>query len=414
MTVASVAVGVAVGVAAPDDAKRRAWWWHRQGLDGSLRGRTPAEVLARSGWARSVGGVGPYLALFARAGTTRADADAAVASLAIHELPAARGCTYVVPAEDFALGLAAGEGFRDAELRTADRLGVTRAEIEALCDAVLAALAGGGALEPDGLRGAVGDRARSLGAAGKAKGLSTTLPLALGQLQARGAIRRVPVNGRLDQQRYAYVRWDPSPLASYSRSAAETRTELARRFFGWVGPATMSELQFFGGLGVKAAREAAAPLGLVPADGRGDRLLLPEDADAYRSVQAAAGPQYALLSSLDAITATRRDVRTLLDPADLEREVLVDTGKIRALGGMADLPSHAILDRGQLIGLWEFDADEGTIAWATFDGRRDAKLEETVAGTEAYVRDQLGDARSLSLDSPQSRRPRVQAIRAMR
>jgi hypothetical protein len=400
--------------AAPAEVRRRAWWWHRQGLDGSLRGRPPAEVLARSGWARSVGGVGPYLALFARAGTTRAEADAALAALAIHELPAARGCTYVLPAEDFALGLAAGDGFRDAELRTAEKLGVTRAEIDTLCDAVLTALGGGAALDPDGLRAAVGDRARSLGAAGKAKGLSTTLPLALGQLQARGAIRRVPVNGRLDQQRYAYVRWDPSPLASYARSAADTRTELARRFFDWVGPATMGELQFFTGLGVRAAGEAAAPLGLVPADAGEDRLLLPDDADAYRRVEAATEPQYALVSSLDAISATRRDVRTLLDPADREREVLVDAGKRRALGAMADLPSHAILDRGRLVGLWEFDADAGTIAWATFDGRRDAALEESVVRTEAYVRDQLGDARSFSLDSPQSRRPRVQAIRAMR
>ena len=401
-------------VTAPADVRRRAWWWHRQGLDGSLRGHGPAQVLARSGWARSVGGVGPYLALFARAGTTRAEADAAVASLAIHELPAARGCTYVLPADDFALGLAAGHGFGDGELRTAEKLGVTRAEIETLCDAVSAAVARGGTLDPDGLRAAVGDRARSLGAAGKAKGLSTTLPLALGLLQARGAIRRVPVNGRLDQQRYAYVRWDPSPLASYARSVADTRTELARRFFEWVGPATMGELQFFTGLGVKAAKEAATPLGLVPADASGDRLLLPDDVDAYRRVEVAAEPQYALVSSLDAISATRRDVRSLLDAADLEREVLVDAGKRRALGGMADLPSHAILDRGRLVGLWEFDADAGTIAWATFDGRRDAALEEAVARTEAYVRDQLGDARSFSLDSPQSRRPRVQAIRDLR
>ena len=58
-----------------DDAKLRAWWWQRQGLDGSLRGASPAAVLERSGWARSVGGVGPYLTLFARAGTSREAAD---------------------------------------------------------------------------------------------------------------------------------------------------------------------------------------------------------------------------------------------------------------------------------------------------------------------------------------------------
>ena len=51
-----------------DEERLRAWRWHRQGLDGSLEGATAAEVLERTGWARSVGGVGPYLTLFARAG----------------------------------------------------------------------------------------------------------------------------------------------------------------------------------------------------------------------------------------------------------------------------------------------------------------------------------------------------------
>ena len=79
-----------------DETKLRAWWSHRQGLDGALEGATPKEVLERAGWARSVAGVGPYLTLFARAGTSREEADRAVKDLQIHELPSARGCTYVV------------------------------------------------------------------------------------------------------------------------------------------------------------------------------------------------------------------------------------------------------------------------------------------------------------------------------
>ena len=39
--------------------KLRAWWSHRQGLDGSVLGRSAAGVLERTGWARSVAGVGP-------------------------------------------------------------------------------------------------------------------------------------------------------------------------------------------------------------------------------------------------------------------------------------------------------------------------------------------------------------------
>src|SRR5690348_9682504 len=105
------------------EGKLRAWWSHRQALDGRLAGAPPERVLAETGWARSVGGVGPYLTLFARAGTSREAADSAVSELRIHELPAARGCTYVLPAEDFALALKAGGGF-EGDMKTALKLGV--------------------------------------------------------------------------------------------------------------------------------------------------------------------------------------------------------------------------------------------------------------------------------------------------
>src|SRR5512133_2779941 len=138
-----------------DAVKLRAWWSHRQGLDGSLlQGRSSAEVLDRAGWARSVGGVGPYLTLFSRAGLSRAQVDRAIEKLEIHELPSARGCTYVLPASDFALGLKAGEAFGGGEMKVAAKLGVTEKEIAKLRDAVLKALAKG-PLDPDGIREAV-------------------------------------------------------------------------------------------------------------------------------------------------------------------------------------------------------------------------------------------------------------------
>src|SRR5512136_2378144 len=96
-----------------DGRKLQAWWAHKQGLDGRLEGKRASEVLEASGWARSVGGTGPYLTLFARGGIGRKAADNAVARLDIHELPSARGCTYVVPASDYAIALRAGQGFGD-------------------------------------------------------------------------------------------------------------------------------------------------------------------------------------------------------------------------------------------------------------------------------------------------------------
>ena len=47
-----------------DDSELRAWWAHRQALDGSSLGQSAATILATTGWARSVAGIGPYLTLF--------------------------------------------------------------------------------------------------------------------------------------------------------------------------------------------------------------------------------------------------------------------------------------------------------------------------------------------------------------
>jgi hypothetical protein len=364
-----------------EEVKLEAWWAHKQGLDGSLAGATAAEVLARTGWARSVGGASPYLALFSRAGIRRADADAALARKEIHELPCARGCTYVVGEQDFALALAAGQPFAGDEMKVAAKLGVTEAEIDKLRKTIAAALAGG-ALAPDEIKTKVGPAARSLGPEGVKKGLATTLPVALGLMQSAGEIRRVPVNGRIDQQKYRYALWKPNPLAKWNKTNDETFAALAHRYFEWMGPATVKAFQEFAGLGVKAAKAATDPLRLIDT-GEG-RMLLPEDEAAFRKFKAPLKPQYALVGPIDNMPA-------------------------EASSKSFDL-SNRIFDRGRLIGHWDFDPETGSIAWVSFVPR-DKALEAAVLGTEAYIREDLGDLRVFSLDSPQKRAPRIAALR---
>ena len=85
------------------------------------------------------------------------------------------------------------------------------------------------------------------------------------------------MNGRLDQQRYKYARWRPNPLRGFKLKTEQAYTELARRYFAWIGPATSAEFQWFSGLGVKAAQAALAPLELEPLAKGDDRMLLPGD-----------------------------------------------------------------------------------------------------------------------------------------
>ncbi len=365
-----------------DDLKLRAWWSYQQALDGRRQGEPAASILVKTGWARSVAGAGPYLTLFSRAGIGRASADQSVANLEIHELPAARGCTYVVPAEDFALALKIGHAFGDAEMKVAAKLGVTPKEVDELNSAVLQALAEG-PLDTDQIRERAGSAARSLGEEGKKKGLTTTLPLALGELQSRGEIRRVPLNGRLDQQRYRYTLWKPNPVAACKLSIEEAHVELARRYFSWIGPASLAGFQTFSGFTVKAAKAAIEPLHVAPLSAGDPRLMLPEDRDRFDAFEMPKKPQYSLVSSLDGLILLLQE----------------------------QVPNHAIFDRGRLVGLWEFDPAANEIVWKT-DQKADAGLKNTVEMTQEYIRNELGDARHASLDSPKSRIPRIEALRS--
>jgi len=391
----------------------QAWWFSRQGLAEPDLSLTSAQVLERSGWARSVGGVNPYLTLFSRAGISQETAERNVADLEIHELPSARGCTYVVPRSEFALALKVGQGFgEESEISQAKRfLGFTDLELDRLIDKVLAALQGK-PKDPRELREIVGEHVTNFGDAGKKRGITTSLPLALGRLQAGGHIRRVPVNGRLDQQRYAYALWDPSPLEGFSLSQEEALLELGKRYFRWIGPATTANFQTFSGQGVKAAKETVAQLGLVPLEEGGDYLLFPEDRDSLLSFKRPQDPIYALVAGIDSILLHRRNVVDHVADEDMMRDAAGEKGMLAPVGHLVDLNNHAILDRGRIVGLWEYDPSAAAIAWHSFVPRNQ-DLDAAVARTEAFVRDQLGDARSFSLDSPESRAPKIQAIREM-
>lgn len=382
----------------------RAWWWSQQRV-GAMTGEAPRAALAATGWVRSVAGASPYLALFARAGSSREEVDRAVAAQDVCELPAVRGCTYVVPADDYALALRAGQGFGDAATMAMARkhLGVTDAEIDALCAAVCDAL-DQAPCDPAQLKERLGGAVRSLGAEGKKRGTTTTLPIALGRLQSLGEIRRVPVNGRLDQQRYRYARW--SPVASNTWTDEALAVALVERFWQFAGPARFEEFTAWSGLGVKVARAALASLGYVAVTEGSPWLASPELAARVRAFAAPREPSYALLGSLDNVVHLRRELAPLVDDADAAR--------VRALaGGLSEAPHHVIVDRHRLVGFWDYDVDASELVWSTFSPATDA-LRAAIDRAERCVRDELGDARAFSLDAPGARGERLDALRAMK
>ena len=125
-------------------------------------------------------------------------------------------------------------------MKVAEKLGVTAKEIDKLCDAVLAASKRARSTRKR-LREATGKASRNLGEEGRKKGLTTTLPVALEKLQASGDIRRIPMNGRSISS--ATIRAVASEsVCAASSSHGEAFTELARRYFAWIGPASAGRI----------------------------------------------------------------------------------------------------------------------------------------------------------------------------
>lgn len=390
----------------------RAWSWHRQGLDGSLASKGAAEVLDRVGWARSVGGANIYLTLFSRTGMPRADVDAAAAAREIHELPTARGCTYVLPSGDYAWGLQLGHASAEASVKVLERLGVERAEIEALAQDLLQVLRDARgtaeeALDPQGLKKVLGDKVRNLGGEGRKKGASTTLPAALGLLQADGRIRRVPVNGRLDQQRYSYVAWE---LERSGEDDEAVRARLLAKFLGWTGGATLGQVRWFTAFTVAQSKKALAATGAIQVPTAAGEVLwmLPEDVNELAGFKAPEAEGIQLVSGSDSLVLLRRNSADLFDEAGAKA--------VEGMSGSAlaaDLSDHPILDRGRIIGLWQYDPDNARVAWWTFEPASAAVLSR-IAQVERWITEDLGDFRSFSLDSPKSRAKNIARLDALR
>jgi hypothetical protein len=401
--------------------RARAFWLHRQGLRRAGSGPID-QLIAASGWLRTLGGVDVYLAARARRpGMKRAELEAAVADGRLKVSMAVRGCIYLVPAVEVPNLLAeALAGWRANASRDLAKVGSTWKVIDKAAGAVLAAL-GDGAMTTDAIRRALPDGAiKSFGDAGKKVGVSSPLPIALRQLELAGAIERVPEGGRLDTERYQW-RVPKQPLPAADADPVVRRARIAETFLRHNGPATVGQLQCWTTWSKRDALAALAPLATDPVAVQGlagDALILAEDRDALRSADTAASGAVSLLSFEDNYLVAHDGPAVVTDPRHHGLRVEQwGASKPATLGTAGHIAHRTIVVDGLVAGFWEVDPRTGGGTFATFEPAP-KKLADTIAAavddTARFLLGDVGHARAFSLDTMEEVQSRADAIRSGR
>lgn len=391
-------------------SRARATWLAHQGLTRPVSGSL-AELVAATGWLRTLGGVEAYLAVDARRPGTPPDAvDAALAAAELQVLPAVRGCVYVLPRAHAALGLRfAASQARRRTWRDLEKAGVGPAEVAELQAAVRAALAVA-PLGTDELRQALPKgTVRSLGEAGKKVGLSSPLPACLRLLEFDGALVRRPA-ARLDAERY---RWhhaasDPFAGAPAEDDAAALVEGLLRAFFAQSGLTTLDAFVEWSGAGKKECKAAAERLGARPVevDGLGPALLAP-------GVEPAEEPDpdhVVFLPALDNYVVTRDGGRVLADPEHHARPVGTFGMRVQPLGAARIPDGRFVVRGGRIVGVWDWDPDHARVAWGTWSPVDRHPAMEAEAERVGAVLRALGHGLWFSLDTVDAQRARVRAL----
>jgi hypothetical protein len=382
------------------------WRMHRQFLDHPFTSKSLLDLIKSVGWIYSPGCSTPYLSLWARMASFKAE-DLHKLVFDEHkviQLETLRGCTMLVPRDQANIALRIRtRTFTELSKQARQQMPVTDAEMEKLKSAILKSVQSGAKTAEQIQQAVPSNLSRDFGAELKRIGLTNSLSLAINLLKEEGKLLKQQSKKRLDSMDYSFV------LASSVLPEADPQNlrlevacaQLAEQYFKAEAPARIKDFAWWAGINVtdaiRGAGEIKPKLVPIPVEGTTDEFLMNEsDLDEFFDFE----PQEFAISFIpyrDTYLKGQREIVNRFVSAEH-----ADKPFSRWKGKLINDPLATIILNGRVVGVWEWSDDEDDVDLLLFDSNIPKPTEKVIhkraADLANFIQSTLGEVRLQGVD----------------
>ena len=382
------------------------WRMHRQFLEHPFTSKSLLDLIKSVGWIYSPGCSTPYLSLWARMVSFKAE-DLHKLVFDEHkviQVETLRGCTMLVPRDqaDVALRIRT-RTFTELSKQARQQMPITDAEMEKLKAAILKTLQSGAKTAEQIQQAVPPNLSRDFGAELKRIGLTNSLSLAINLLKEEGKLLKQQSKKRLDSMDYSFV------LASSVLPEADPQNlrlevacaQLAEQYFKAEAPARVKDFAWWAGINVtdaiRGAGEVKPKLVPIPVEGTTDEFLMNEsELDEFFAFE----PQEFAISFIPYRDTYLKGQREIVNRfVSFEH---ADKPFSRWKGKLINDPLATIILNGRVVGVWEWSDDEDDVDLLLFDSNIPKPTERVIhkraADLANFIRSTLGEVRLQGLD----------------
>ena len=377
------------------------WRMHRQFLDRPFASKNIVDLIKSVGWIYSPGCSTPYLALWARLSSFKADDLNRLVfdERKLVQLETLRGCTMLVPRDQASVALRIRtRTFTELSKQARQQMPINEIEMERLKSSILKTVQSA-SRTPEQIQQAMPPSlVRDFGPDLKRIGLTNSLSLAINLLKEEGKLIKQQSKKRLDSTSYSLaLTSNLLPEADpFNLRMEEAFAQLATQYFRAESPARVKDFAWWAGINVTDAIRAAAEVKpkLVPiaVEGTKDEFLISEtDLDEFIAFTPAEGA-ISFIPYRDTYLKGQREVVDRFVPAEH-----ADKPFSRWKGKLINDPLATIVRDGRVVGVWEWNEDDEEVDLLLFDPNIPKPTEKAIhkraLDLAGFIRAHLGEVR---------------------